>query len=41
VIDAYQIYQAKQVGADGLLLIARLLDAKTLQQFVKLCLSLK
>src|SRR5207245_2222000 len=40
VIDAYQIYQAQQVGSDALLLIARFLDKKTLQEFVGLCLHL-
>jgi indole-3-glycerol phosphate synthase len=37
VIDAYQIYEAKQAGSDALLLIARLLNKKTLQKFVNLC----
>ncbi len=37
VIDAYQIYEAKTVDSDALLLIARLLDKKTLQKFVLLC----
>ncbi|HSW88668.1 MAG TPA: indole-3-glycerol phosphate synthase TrpC [Candidatus Saccharimonadales bacterium] len=37
VVDAYQIYEAKTVDSDALLLIARLLDKKTLQKFVLLC----
>lgn len=40
VIDASQIYEAKQFGSDALLLLARLLDKKTLQEFVMLCQSL-
>ncbi len=37
VIDEAQIYEAKQLGTDALLLIARLVDAQTLKQFVNLC----
>ncbi len=37
VIDEYQIYESKQVGADALLLIARLIDKKTLKRFVEFC----
>ncbi len=37
VIDPYQIYEAKVFGSDSLLLIARLVDAKTLSRFVELC----
>ncbi len=37
VIDEYQIYEAKTAGADALLLIARLVDKKTLKRFVQLC----
>lgn len=37
VIDAAQIYEAKQIGSDALLLIARLVDQKTLKIFVSLC----
>jgi len=40
VIDKRQIYQAKEVGSDALLLIARLVDKKTLQSFVELCFEL-
>lgn len=41
VIDAYQIYQAKKIGSDALLLIARLLDSETLKNFVLLCQKLE
>ena len=37
VIDSYQIYESKFLGADALLLIVRFLDVKTLKQFVNLC----
>ncbi len=37
VIDAYQIYQAKLMGADAVLLICTLLDTTTLKQFLDLC----
>ncbi len=37
IIDEQQIYEAKNVGADALLLIARLIDKKTLNRFVELC----
>ena len=37
VIDEYQIYEAKIVGSSALLLIARLVDKKTLKNFVDLC----
>ncbi len=33
IIDEYQIYQARQMGADAILLIAAALDVKTLQTF--------
>ncbi len=36
VIDEYQIYEAATIGSDALLLIARLVDSRTLQHFVKL-----
>ncbi len=47
VIDEYQIYESArlrqgfggQAGADALLLISRLVDGKTLKQFVELCLT--
>ena len=40
IIDEQQIYEAKQIGSDALLLIARLVDKETLKQFVDLCLEL-
>ena len=40
VIDERQIYQAKAIGSDALLLIARLVDEKTLKHFVDLCFDL-
>lgn len=40
VIDERQIYQAKEIGSDALLLIARLIDEKTLQYFVDVCFDL-
>ncbi|MEK7571206.1 MAG: indole-3-glycerol-phosphate synthase [Patescibacteria group bacterium] len=36
VIDRSQIYEAKAIGSDALLLIARLVDKETLQRFVLL-----
>ena len=40
IVDAYQIYEARESGADALLLIVKLLDTKTLQEFVDICNSL-
>jgi indole-3-glycerol phosphate synthase / phosphoribosylanthranilate isomerase len=40
VIDQSQIYEAAEIGSDALLLIARLVDTKTLKQFVNLCFKL-
>jgi indole-3-glycerol phosphate synthase len=40
VIDPLQIYEAKEIGSDALLLIARLVDQKTLQRFINLCFDL-
>ncbi len=37
VINSYQIYQAKIIGADALLLIAKIVNKKTLIEFVSLC----
>lgn len=37
VIDSYQIYEAKTLASDALLLIARILDESTLHHFVLLC----
>lgn len=36
VIDAYQIYEAKVIGADAILLIAAILDDDTMKQFYEL-----
>lgn len=36
VIDPYQIYEAKVIGSDAILLISRLLDESKLQDFVTL-----
>ena len=35
IISPYQIYEARAIGADAVLLIAALLDAKTLKEFKK------
>lgn len=40
VIDEYQIYESRALGADAILLIARLLPAKTLATLVGVCRSL-
>lgn len=37
VIDAYQIYESKIIGANALLLIAKIVNQKTLKKFVSLC----
>lgn len=37
IIDEYQIYEAKVYGADAILLIAGVLDTKTLERFIKIC----
>jgi len=37
VIDPYQIYEAKTIGANALLLIAKIVNKKTLIKFVALC----
>lgn len=36
-VDEYQLYQAKAMGADCVLLICSLLDAKTLEQYLSIC----
>ncbi len=36
-VDAYQIYQAKVLGADAVLLICSLLDTERLREFRKIC----
>ena len=40
VIDEYQIYQAKIIGADAILLICAILDEKTLNKFLQTAKSL-
>ncbi len=40
IIDVHQIYESKLLGADAVLLIARLFTGKKLRQFVDLALSL-
>lgn len=37
VIDKYQIYEAKIIGSDAILLIARLVSKNVLKSFVSLC----
>lgn len=39
IIDPKQIFEAKKAGSDALLLIARIVNAKALKSFVKLCLA--
>ncbi len=39
-VDEYQIYQAKTMGADAVLLICALLDSKTIQNYLEICDSL-
>ena len=41
IISAYQIYEAKVVGADSVLLIVRILNDNQLSEFIKLCQDLK
>ena len=36
-IDEYQIYEAKVLGADAILLICALLDKDTIREYIKLC----
>ena len=36
-MDAYQIYQAKVLGADAVLLISAILDTKTIAQYLGIC----
>lgn len=40
VIDAYQIYQAKVIGADAVLLICAILDTETIGKYIRICDSL-
>jgi indole-3-glycerol phosphate synthase len=41
IIDSYQIYEAKLLGAHAVLLICALLDEKTLSRFIKIVIGLK
>ena len=41
IIDEYQIYQAKLIGADAILLICAILDETTLKNFINIATSLK
>ena len=36
-VDEYQIYQAKLMGADAVLLICAILDTKTIASYLELC----
>lgn len=36
-VDEYQIYEAKAIGADAVLLICSLLDTETIRNYIKLC----
>ena len=40
-VDEYQIWQAKAMGADAVLLIRALLDTQTLEKYLRLCEDLK
>ncbi|NLN41855.1 MAG: indole-3-glycerol phosphate synthase TrpC [Clostridiales bacterium] len=37
IIDEYQIYESKLIGADAVLLICALLDTSTLKSFINIC----
>lgn len=39
-VDEYQIYQAKFLGADAVLLICAILDTATIEKFLKICANL-
>lgn len=36
-VDEYQIYEAKVLGADAVLLICRILDRKTMENYIRIC----
>lgn len=40
IVDEYQIFESKNLGADAILLIAKILDQKNLNHFVELALDL-
>ena len=40
IIDPYQIYEAKCIGADAVLLIAAMLDTETMKEYLKIAQSL-
>ena len=40
ILEPYQIYQAKAIGADCILLICSLLEEETIQDYIRLCDSL-
>ena len=40
IVDAYQVYEAKAIGADCILLIAAILDIEQLHEFYDLAMSL-
>jgi indole-3-glycerol phosphate synthase len=40
IVDAYQVYEAKAIGADCILLIAAILDIEKLHEFYDLAMSL-
>lgn len=40
IIDPYQIYEAKVIGADAILLISAMLDTKTIREYNKIATSL-
>ena len=41
IIDTYQIYETRLMGADALLLISRLLSVEQLREFIQMAMSLK
>ena len=36
-MDAYQLYEAKTIGADAVLLICALLSTQTLREYIGIC----
>ena len=40
VVDDYQIYEARTIGADALLLIVKILEQQELEHFVEVCLKI-